>query len=275
MSGRGRNVAVVARLVILRRGIWLDDTLGPEVAREITSLCDVIDGALMDALLALSMFDATYERRHDDRVARDAWEQDRQRRTADLDAAEPAAPGEPFGDRTDRLREQATIDVMHKRWAAGELPYDLAFGLPFMHARTFMTSLALLRRAIGELAKIDTGPARAHVIAARDHFDEWLPGVKPLRDSIEHAEDRMRGLGRSRKPLALAPIANAAINAPGGGVLVGDMLNNRHYGGTVADGSLVEVEIADATLEVAHEAVQAVFDALAWRPGHRRVSPSF
>ena len=52
-------------------------------------------------------------------------------------------------------------------------------------------------------------------------------------------------------------------------------LNNQHFGGTIADGTYVEVEVADATTEVARAAVQAVFDALPWKPGHRRVEPSY
>jgi hypothetical protein len=98
--------------------------------------------------------------------------------------------------------------------------------------------------------------------------------LKPVRDSIEHAEDRMRGLDRNKKTMTLAPIRNSMIEAPGGGVLVGDALNDRHYGCTVNDGSYAEVEVADDTLEVARVAVQAIFDSLPWRPGHHQFEPS-
>jgi hypothetical protein len=84
----------------------------------------------------------------------------------------------------------------------------------------------------------------------------------------------MRGLDRRKKAMTLAPISNRMIEAPGGGVLVGDALNNRHYGCTVEDGSYAEVEVADETLEVARAAVQAIFDALPWRAGARRFEPS-
>ena len=55
------------------------------------------------------------------------------------------------------------------------------------------------------------------------------------------------------------------LEAPGGGVLVGDSLNNRHYGCTVDDGSYAEVEVADETLEVL---------ARPCRSGHRQFEPS-
>ncbi len=108
------------------------------------------------------------------------------------------------------------------------------------------------------MAKLETGAAKPKIVAARDAFNAALPDLKPVRDSIEHAEDRMRGLDRNRQPMTLAPISNRMINAPGGGVLVGDALNDRHYGGTVDDGTYAEVEVSDDTLEVARASVQAI-----------------
>ena len=53
-----------------------------------------------------------------------------------------------------------------------------------------------------------------------------------------------------------------------------DMLNGRNFGCTIEDGTYAEIEVSDATVETARAAVQAVFDALPWRPGHRRSEPS-
>ncbi len=55
----------------------------------------------------------------------------------------------------------------------------------------------------------------------------------------------------------------------------GDMLNGRHFGCTVEDGTYAEVEVSDATVEVARAAVQQVYDALPWRThGCPRYIPS-
>jgi len=64
------------------------------------------------------------------------------------------------------------------------------------------------------------------------------------------------------------------IHAPYGGAMVIESLNNQHFGGTIADVTYAEVEIADATTESARTAVQAVFDGLPWRPDHRIHEPS-
>ena len=64
------------------------------------------------------------------------------------------------------------------------------------------------------------------------------------------------------------------IEAPGGGVLVSDSLNGRCYGCTVEDGSYAEIEVSDATVEIARAVVQGVLDVLPWRPmGSRHWTP--
>jgi hypothetical protein len=267
----------MAQLVELERGIWIDG-LDENVGRQVESLCRVMESNVTDAVLALAMFEqASAASHHSVRLRRGTGERDRaleQRRREVLEAQEPEVDGEWHGDRMTRLYEQARRDVIRAKWEAGEFPRSYAHRLPFLHARTFLTSLAQLGRAISEMARLDTGDAKTTIRGARDRFDAALPHVKPVRDSIEHAEDRMRGLDRDKKTMTLAPISNQMIEAPGGGVLVGDALNNRHFGCTVNDGSYAEVEVADETLEAAREAVQTIFDALPWRSGHRQFERS-
>jgi hypothetical protein len=266
----------MARLIELERGTWIEG-LDEDVNREVESLCGVMENNVIDAVLALVMFEQASAASHESAFGKGAWERDRElerRRREELEAQEPEIDGASYGDHVTRLYEQAKRDVVRAKWEAGELPRSYTHRLPFLHARTFMTSLAQLGRAMSEMAKLDTGDAKTTIGEARDQFDAALPHLKPVRDSIEHAEDRMRGLDREKKTMTLAPISNQMIEAPGGGVLVGDALNNRHYGCTVNDGSYAEVEVADNTLDVAGVAVQAIFDALPWRPGHRRFVPS-
>jgi hypothetical protein len=266
----------MARLVELERGTWIEG-LEDRVGREVESLCYVMESNVTDAVLALAMFEQASATAHEHGLDKAAWDRDRElerRRREELETEEPEIEGEWIGARMTRLSEQARRDVVRAKWDAGELPQSYAHRLPFIHARTFMTSLAQLRRAMGEIAKLDIGGAQERVEAARDQFDAALPDLKPVRDSIEHAEDRMRGLNRKKTAMTLAPISNQMIEAPGGGVLVGDALNGRHYGGTIDDGTYAEVEVADDTLETARVAVQEIFDALPWRAGHRQFAPS-
>ena len=56
------------------------------------------------------------------------------------------------------------------------------------------------------------------------------------------------------------------IHAPGGGVMIVGALNHERYGGTIADGTYAEVEVADGTTEIARAAVQRVVAAAAVQP---------
>lgn len=107
-------------------------------------------------------------------------------------------------------------------------------------------------------------PSALTLTAARDNFAAALPGLKHVRNSAEHGEDRVRGQAFGKK-IATQRVSNSLIHAPNGGAIAVDALNDHHFGGTIADGTYTEVEVADATIEIARTAVQATYDALPWR----------
>ncbi len=258
-------------------GTWLEG-LGEDVQHEAEGLCHVLTSAITDAALSLLMFEAAACRSREG-LDRQTWEQEREAERAreeELAAQEPP-PSDPaeYAAWRMKLYEQAKRDVVRAKFAAGQLPREYRHRLPFLHARTFLTSLAQINRALIALAELDIGGSQQKIDAARVSFEAAIPGLKNVRDSIEHAEDRMRGMNRKRQKMTLAPITNSAIHAPGGGVLVGDMLNGRHFGCTTEDGSYQEVEVSDQTLEAARVAVQDVLDALPWKShGYPRYIPS-
>jgi hypothetical protein len=270
----------MAKIVeLVQAGPFLEG-LPDEVAQDADALCQLMTGRITDAVLALGLFEeasAAMRATHEREAGGTAWEDHRravQAREQDLAAQNPA-PSTNMWDREyrtweDELREQAARDVLRAKWAAGQLPNAYEQGLPFLHARSFILALAQLQRALLVLAKLDTGDAKRQIAAARDEFAVGLSTIRPVRDSIEHAEDRMRSLDRKRQRLDFQPISNAVIEAPGG-ALVGEALYGRLYGCTVEDGSYAEVEVSDATIEVARAAVQQVLDVLPWRRGGFRV----
>ncbi len=107
---------------------------------------------------------------------------------------------------------------------------------------------------------------------ARDAFASALPGLKGVRDSIVHAEDRAQGKVHGKK-IDTKPLTSGPVLAPNGGVMV-RILEERHFRITIADGTCAVIEISDATTEIARIAVQAVFDALPWYPWGRTYLPS-
>ena len=264
----------MARLVEFTTGLWLDG-LGDDLSHEVQTLAHFLPQGVLDAVLALAMFEQSCQMSWDS--GHESWERDRQlerAREEELLAADPRDFGSPdYFEWRGRISEQARGDVVRQKWDTGELPRELQHRLPFLHAETFVTALARVRRTLQVLC--DTGVDTTGEIArACADFDAGVPALKAVRDSVEHAEDRMRGRNRKGQMLTLAPVTNSAIHAPGGGALIGGILNDNRFGWTVDDGTYQEVEVSDATVEAARTAVQAALDALPWKPGRTRQIPA-
>ena len=267
----------MAEYVEFVSGVWLDG-VDPDVAREAESLCRVLTQGVLDALLCLAMFESAQANIFGGSGSmREAWERDRALEAAreqELAQADPRSFADPdYMEWRTRIYEQAKRDVVRAKWERGELPDALRHRLPFLHAETFVTSLAQVGRGLRTLATFALNGAEPEVLAARDDFEAALPALKHVRDSVEHAEDRVRGRGKGGQALALQPVMNGLVHAPGGALIAGS-LNNNSFGWTVEDGSFQEVEVSDATIEVARAAVQRALDGLPWKNnGHRMLTP--
>ena len=248
-------------------GTWLEG-LDDETRHDAEALCRVMADGVVDAMLALAMFETACSIPRDS--SREAWERERQRQRAreeELAAADPPsqdfAPRENMEWRT-RLSERARRSIIRDKWESGELSDALKHRLPFLHAETFVNSLAQVERALRSLQDLEFGSVHPEVVAACSDLEAAIPGLRAVRDSVEHAEDRSRARNRGKK-ITLAPVSNEAISAPGGGVLIAGMLNNNRFGWTAADGTYQEVEVSDATIEAARASVQRALDAMPWR----------
>ncbi len=270
----------------LARGVWLDASAVPEDFRhDVEMLCHLLSDCIADLVVSLSMFEQAQIDSHLRRQARsglvrneEAWQREGQRRRereVELEAAAGITWGHPdYFEKSEAIREQVRREMLREKWAREGGPESYQHRMVFIHARSFVATLALLQRSVLAMARYDFEPGVVEMIrTACDDFALALPGLKDVRDSSAHLEDRVRGEKHGKK-IDTKPIMNSMIHAPGGGVMVTESLNNQHFGGTIADGSYAEVDVADATTEIARVAVQAVYDALPWRPGHRMREPS-
>jgi hypothetical protein len=229
---------------------------------EVQSLLMSAERHLLDAALALSWFEETLE----DDVAkmRRGWDVDREYRKLatsmlekDADTHDPA-----FVWKVQRLAYALSLN-------AGVLPLTYLQAVPFVHARTFLFALDGISRALGTTSRVRNAPDALSDI--KRHWVETFPGLRDVRDSAHHGEDRVRGRGRDGKPIDLKPLVNEAIDAPGG-VLATNMLIGRNYGSTVSDGTYKEVEISEASLRACESYVQEAVDAFSWK-GFSRLGP--
>ncbi len=81
-----------------------------------------------------------------------------------------------------------------------------------------------------------------------------------IRHSLQHAEDRIRGLGRPNKGKKKKIRLQGSLL-----VMSGLMLHKDRLSCTVENGAVEEIEINDATLRIAEETLQKLINSLPWR----------
>jgi hypothetical protein len=242
-------------------GTWLDG-IPAETSREITGLISLIWSSLADAALSLTYFDQVIGF---PTVHRERWEQDRQEEMEATRRVEATLLQDSSGwDRPlmEAARHVALTEVRRARWAGGRLPDTYSHRLPFLHARSFVTALEGVRKALAVMQTLPHVPSTLQDVV--DRLDTDLGLMKHIRDAIQHGEDRVRGKDRRNKPILLLPVDNSAVSAPHGGVLIYDQLNGRRFGCSLADGSFGEVDISIETAMRVRDAVQDVINTLVW-----------
>ena len=167
--------------------------LPDEQSAAVRSLLTLLEDGLCESAMALALYGQAAQQRHS-----------------------PIATGLA----ADPEQEQV---MKRQLWAAGAWPQQYLFKLAFMHAKSFVYALDQIAKALGRLAEEPLPPAIASVINQQEA--DWaaaLPDLKGVRDSSHHAEDRLRGKGRSGADLQLQPINNALISAPNGALMAGE-----------------------------------------------------
>jgi hypothetical protein len=130
---------------------------------------------------------------------------------------------------------------------------------PHLHARTFVLSLRMIGLYLKTMA-YEAGPTYPELDEIAQEFEARFPGLKELRDSITHAEDRLRHLDRKGKTIIPEPVPALT---EGGGVFFAGLLNGQSLGWTLGDGSYAECAVSAASAVVAIQSVQDAMSVLA------------
>lgn len=268
----------------LDRGAWLDESVPEEFRHDVQMLCHLLSDCVADLVVSLAMFEQALvgtgvrmQVRSDAAHDHEQWRREGERpraREKELDT-QPGIACEPPGyfESSEAVRERVRGVGPSESSAHERVPESYARRIVFIHAQSFVSTLAILQRSLLALTRYSFEPdVAAELKRAADCFAGALPGLKGVRDSVAHVEERVRREAHGKK-INTQPVWNSSIHAPGGAMVVSALID-QHFGGTIADGTYAKVEVADATTEVARAAVQAVYDALPWRPGHRHREPS-
>lgn len=169
------------------------------------------------------------------------------------------------------LFEDAQSRVQHElaHWgrplAENGWPPSYVHKLPFLYARAFVGALDMMAKVIAAAAD-EAGEPCPQLVTSRDRFLEAFPGVRSVRNSIQHSEDRARRRGPHGKTIHPKPFDNGAI-ADSVGAMISDNLTNNRYGTTTASGEFVEIEVSEANVALAATIAQSALDAVPWRQG--------
>ena len=253
-------------------GTWLNE-LEDGTAHDVRTLLYHAQSCLADAALSLSLFEAArVDGRQDWESSHERSERDGERRRAKEMQLEAELSrdlsAEERWEASHKVRYLAEVAVRRDSWGAGELPDTYRSRLPFLHARSFVTALESIRKAFEAMKELPGVPSAVAEIVQR--IDDDIPAMKHVRDSIQHGEDRVRGLMRG-KPIELKPVDNELVSAPGG-VVIYDALNGTRFGCTLADGEYGEVDISAATAARVAAELQEVVEAFHWH-GPREHAP--
>lgn len=243
-------------------GTWLDYE-DHEWTHEIDSLLYGLKSQFYDANIALNLFlsDREISRKH---VHGTDWEANHQRKM-ELRTLVEQELGRPSHDGWEDVSFEVDLRFKREKWASGQVPREFEHGLPFIHARAFLQALDMFGKLLKVLSEQPNVPVPLKDFPQQ--FDAAFPHLRAVRNSVQHLEDRSRGLGAGSKPkpLDLQPITNSMIHAPQGNVLALNNLNGSRYGCTMADGHYGEVDVSAESMEIIQKLLQGTLDAFKWR----------
>jgi len=272
-----RDVANAVRFHIIE--VWWPGTkvvgLSPEAERLVHTQTHNLVRALDDAAIALSMFDYEYaqalqrplQRPRESLKTEFERENQRRREIENEVRNRLRIPRDDFS-RLREITQTAEVELKRERWLSGVLPRSYAQRLVFVHARSYLFALDRLERCFAGIVEHAEAPS-----AAKDEYAIFVaafPQLSDVRDSVAHYDERSVGKGRGGGKLKLKPVSKRMIEAPGGALII-ELLNDRHFGCTLADGHYGEVEISIDRLSTAAGCVQRLLDAFDWQGPSRHV----
>jgi hypothetical protein len=153
----------------------------------------------------------------------------------------------------------------------GEMPISMVNRSLFMHARSFLYALDTFHELVKKLEAQPSSPSGiANILAA---FAQHFPGLRDVRNSAHHVEDRVLGLGTRGRPIDIKAINDYSIDAPAKSLLLTDFLSGNNYGGTAADGTVKTVEVSATSMSTLQGLFQQLLSYFNWRNPHASTLP--
>ncbi len=136
------------------------------------------------------------------------------------------------------------------------IPRKYSHRLIFIYAKNFVQALDNFQRALKTLTTYKALPKE--ISKLENKLLEFFPDLRGVRNSMQHMEDRIRGLDSKNKPLTLQPI-NDGIIAPNGAYAF-DNLHDTKFKTTMSNGYYGEIDISRQSMINLQEIINSVFD---------------
>lgn len=150
----------------------------------------------------------------------------------------------------------------------GNVPREFNHQIIFLHAHSFLYALDGISKIISVMNRTDK--VSSGISEIYSSFKKDFPDLIEVRNSSQHIEDRIRGMGRNGKRINLKQINNSFIS---GKALVLSNLNGNKFGSTLSNGSFGEVEVSIDSLKRVQTHIQKIILALKWK-GPKQYFPS-
>lgn len=247
---------------VLWPGTWID-LAESGMAHTLGMQLELVQGSFDEAAMSALLF-ADAQREAHSPISDNSFETDAQVRLAIELQLEARVPRTVSFDREafEQRQHEIAKEVAREKWRRGLVPRALRHRVPFIYAKAFLSAAEMMGKHLAQVAANPIVPAECRD-ACLSFYSEF-PTLRPIRNSVQHEEERALQLGPGGKTIDLKPVDSSGIRAPGG-VMVMSSLAGDLFSSTMADGHLGEISVSLRTVGSLRDRFEKVLNALAWR----------
>lgn len=249
-------------------GTWLD-TGDEESDHSIGNMLDGLIHAFYEANMSLNLFNEERERLgriSPDDIKRIYRERDLRLKQIIEKIRVKYVPN-VYEDMT-KMMADAQVMLKKEDWENDKLPQQLEVCKLFIFAKSFLYSIDTLYEILEKLSLMDRVPVP--IGEGLKVLQESLPDLRGVRNSAHHMEDRIRGIGRDKKPMELKPFERPHLKSTNGSLAL-SYLRGTQFGCTMGDGHYGEVDVSVFTLDIVEIVVQQTLNSFKWKGPKRHL----
>jgi hypothetical protein len=231
-----------------------------ELARHIETIVSSMQGKFIEANIALNLFTNSFSAKNKGPdVLLAQYYKNKERANVFWGNLE-RDPQWQNATAEDKWHESQRL-VRREDWSQGIWTDSLTARLPFLHAKSFLSALDTFAKLLDALKESSDMPSEVASLA--DSMKQAFPSLRKVRNSIQHHEDRIRGIGERGKPMRLLSLDGEEL-PENLDVLFLDNLDGSRYGTTMGNGHYGEVDISPESMKKLQEIFQALVNSFSW-----------